>query len=191
MKRSLLTCLCLGVLIAGSWGCSSDDNSAENGSEAGVAADTEQDLAPAKVGDAPKQASTSKKSSTRSASLPKLNINTATSEKLGTIPDVGKRMIHEFEEYRPYVSIRQFRQEMGKYVDAEKIAAYEEYIFVPVDPNESDAETLGQLPGVTAALAKTLAEKRPFSTRAAFLMELSKHVSDPEARAAAAYLKRR
>jgi len=47
----------------------------------------------------------------------KLNINTATGEAFRTIPDVGDRMVHEFEEYRPYVSVQQFRKEIGKYVD--------------------------------------------------------------------------
>ena len=48
----------------------------------------------------------------------KLNINTASqADFLGTIPGSGNRMVHEFEEYRPYKSILQFRKEIGKYVD--------------------------------------------------------------------------
>ena len=47
-------------------------------------------------------------------------------------------------EYRPYVSIRHFRREIGKYVSDEQVAAYEQYVYVPVDPNSADAETLMQ-----------------------------------------------
>ena len=59
-------------------------------------------------------------------------------------------MVHEFMEYRPYVSISQFRKEMAKYVDAEKIAGYEQHLYVPIDPSASDAATLLQLPGLDA-----------------------------------------
>ena len=72
----------------------------------------------------------------------RLNLNTSTREEFGEIPGVGNRMVREFMEYCPYVSIRQFRREIGKYVSDEQVAAYEQYVFVPIDPNEADAETL-------------------------------------------------
>lgn len=37
-------------------------------------------------------------------------------------------MVRKFEEYRPYVSIQQFRREIGKYVDEAMVAAYEQYV---------------------------------------------------------------
>jgi hypothetical protein len=39
-------------------------------------------------------------------------------------------MVHEFEEYRPYTSIEQFRAEIGKYVDEKEVARLERYIYV-------------------------------------------------------------
>src|SRR5687767_12078216 len=60
--------------------------------------------------------------STSSAAKAKLNINKATGEEFtAAIPDLGKRMLHEFDEYRPYKSIQQFRKEIGKYVDQAKV----------------------------------------------------------------------
>src|SRR5689334_22329362 len=77
----------------------------------------------------------------------KLNLNSETEAELTTtIPNFSSRMVREFFEYRPYVSIQQFRREIGKYVDASQVAEYEKYVYVPVDPNASDAETLKQLP---------------------------------------------
>jgi hypothetical protein len=38
------------------------------------------------------------------------------------------RMAHEFEEYRPYTSLEQFRREIGKYVDAAEVARLESYV---------------------------------------------------------------
>jgi len=59
----------------------------------------------------------------------------------------GNRMVREFLEYRPYISIQQFRREIGKYVEEAQVAEYEQYVYVPVNVNESDAATLQQLPG--------------------------------------------
>lgn len=80
-----------------------------------------------------------------------LNLNTASSEEFLTIPDMGNRMVREFEEYRPYISIEQFRREIGKYVDDAQVAAYEAYVYVPVNINESDAAFLAELANYLSA----------------------------------------
>ena len=103
----------------------------------------------------------------------RVNLNTATRDEFGEIPGVGRRMVREFMEYRPYVSIRQFRREIGKYVSDEQVAAYEQYVFVPIDPNGADAETLQQLPGVDGEVAAALIEARPYGDAAAFLDKLA------------------
>ena len=58
-----------------------------------------------------------------------IDLNTATEQEILLIPGVGPRMRREFEEYRPYTSMEQFRREMGKYVDdaeVERLARYVE-----------------------------------------------------------------
>lgn len=59
-----------------------------------------------------------------------MDLNSASSEDLHTIPGVGDRMVHEFEEYRPYVNMAQFRREMGKYVDDTEVARLERYFVI-------------------------------------------------------------
>ena len=59
-----------------------------------------------------------------------LDLNTATGEEILLIPGVGPRMRHEFEEYRPYTSIAQFRREIGKYVDDDEVARLERYVTI-------------------------------------------------------------
>ena len=99
---------------------------------------------------------------TSSAPKAKLNINNASqADLMRTIPGLGSRMLHEFEEYRPYKSIQQFRREIGKYVDQNQLAEYEKYIFVPIDENQSDAATLQQIPGLDAGEAQELIAGRP------------------------------
>jgi DNA uptake protein ComE-like DNA-binding protein len=118
----------------------------------------------------------------------KLNLNTATPEQFREIPGVGPMMVREFLEYRPYLSIRQFRREIGKYVSQEQVAAYEQYVFVPVDPNRADTETLQQLPGVDASIAEKLIAGRPYESAEAFLTKLGEYLSADQVTAAAAYL---
>ena len=57
-----------------------------------------------------------------------INLNTAFESDILLIPGVGKRMAHEFEEYRPYSSMEQFRREIGKYVDDDEVARLEQYV---------------------------------------------------------------
>lgn len=57
-----------------------------------------------------------------------LNLNSASSGDLTTIPGMSSKMVHEFEEYRPYKNIEQFRSEIGKYVDATEVARLERYV---------------------------------------------------------------
>ena len=57
-----------------------------------------------------------------------LSLNDASTEEILLIPGVGDRMAHEFEEYRPYVDMDQFRREIGKYVDEEEVARLERYV---------------------------------------------------------------
>ncbi|MFN2399145.1 MAG: hypothetical protein ABR543_10980 [Gemmatimonadaceae bacterium] len=57
-----------------------------------------------------------------------VNLNTASDEDILSIPGVGKRMLHEFKEYRPYKTIEQFRREIGKYVNDRELARLERYV---------------------------------------------------------------
>ena len=61
----------------------------------------------------------------------RLDLNAASEAEILLIPGVGDRMAHEFEEYRPYVGIEQFRREIGKYVDEAEVARLEQYVRIP------------------------------------------------------------
>lgn len=119
----------------------------------------------------------------------KLNLNTVTGDQLtATIPGFPNRMIREFLEYRPYVSIQQFRREIGKYVGDAQVAEYEKYIYVPISYNDSDSETLQQIPGLNSSEAEALIAARPFASTDDFLNKLSDYVSADELTVAKSYL---
>jgi DNA uptake protein ComE-like DNA-binding protein len=59
-----------------------------------------------------------------------IDLNTASGAEILLIPGVGPRMQHEFEEYRPYRGIEQFRREIGKYVDSAEVARLERYVAI-------------------------------------------------------------
>jgi DNA uptake protein ComE-like DNA-binding protein len=59
-----------------------------------------------------------------------IDLNTASGAEILLIPGVGPRMQHEFEEYRPYRGIEQFRREIGKYVDSTEVARLERYVTI-------------------------------------------------------------
>ena len=60
-----------------------------------------------------------------------INLNTASPAEMKLIPGVGDKMAHEFQEYRPWKSVDQFRREIGKYVDKAEVARLEQYVSIP------------------------------------------------------------
>ena len=128
-------------------------------------------------------------SSTTEFTGTRLNLNTVTGDELlATIPGFGSRMVREFQEYRPYISIQQFRKEIGKYVDDGQVAEYEKYVYVPIAINDSDSATLQQIAGLDAAEVETLIAGRPYASSDAFLTKLSGLVSATELETAKTYL---
>jgi protocatechuate 3,4-dioxygenase beta subunit len=116
------------------------------------------------------------------------NLNTATSDQLLTIPNMNARMVREYMEYRPYISIAQFRKEIGKYVGAGQVAEWEKYVYVPIQVDASDAATLKQIPGVDDKAASALIAARPLSSNGAFLAKLATYLSADQVALAENYL---
>lgn len=109
-----------------------------------------------------------------------VNLNSATREELLLIPGLGNRMVHEFEEYRPYRSFAQFQKEIGKYVDAREVARLEQYGFIPINLNTaSDADILS-IPGMGQKMLHEFKEYRPYKTMEQFRKEIGKYVNAKE-----------
>ena len=109
-----------------------------------------------------------------------LNLNTTNEKDFKMIPGVGDRMAHEFEEYRPYKSIQQFKREIGKYVDEIEVSRYLSYVFVPVELNTSSENNIKDLPGVGNKMAHEFVEYRPYMNLNQFRREIGKYVDDKE-----------
>ncbi len=107
-----------------------------------------------------------------------INLNTASEEEILLVPGVGARMAHEFEEYRPYRSLSQFRREIGKYVSDEEVARFEQYVFVPVNLNTASEEDILSIPGVGRRLLHEFLEYRPYARIEQFRREIGKSVSE-------------
>ncbi len=109
-----------------------------------------------------------------------INLNTASEEEILLVPGVGKKMAHEFEEYRPYTAIAQWHREMGKYVDDTEVARMEKYVFVPIDLNTATEDEILAIPGVGKRMAHEFEEYRPYSSMEQFRREIGKYVDDGE-----------
>ena len=109
-----------------------------------------------------------------------LDLNTASEAEILLIPGVGGRMAHEFEEYRPYRAMAQFRREIGKYVDGDEVARLEKYVFMPLPLNTASREHILTIPGVGARMAHEFEEYRPYKAIAQFRREIGKYVDDDE-----------
>jgi DNA uptake protein ComE-like DNA-binding protein len=109
-----------------------------------------------------------------------INLNSASREEILLIPGVGNRMLHEFEEYRPYAALAVFHREIDKYVDDAELARLEQYVFVPIDLNTaSDADIL-TIPGLGNRMLREFKEYRPYDGIERFRREIGKYVSKEE-----------
>jgi DNA uptake protein ComE-like DNA-binding protein len=110
-----------------------------------------------------------------------INLNTATAAEILLVPGAGKRMAHEFEEYRPWRNYAHFDKEIGKYVNAEQVAQLAQYTFIPVRLNTaSDADILS-IPGAGPRMVREFKEYRPWKTKEQFIKEIGKYVGAKEA----------
>ena len=109
-----------------------------------------------------------------------INLNTASEEALYMVPGINRRMVHEFDEYRPYTSMEQFRQEMGKYVDDAEVARYEQYVFSPLDLNSATREDFAGIPGTSDRMVREFLEYQPYESMEEFRREIGKYVDDDE-----------
>ena len=69
-----------------------------------------------------------------------------------------------------------------------QVAEYEKYVFVPININEADSETLQQIAGLDATETETLISARPFATTEDFISSLSQYISADELELARSYL---
>ena len=109
-----------------------------------------------------------------------INLNTATAAEIMLIPGAGKRMAHEFEEYRPWRSYAQFEKEIGKYVDAKEVARLAQYTFIPLNLNTATEADFMRIPGAGKRMAHEFQEYRPWKTQAQFEKEIGKYVDAKE-----------
>ncbi len=109
-----------------------------------------------------------------------INLNTAKDDEILMIPGMGKRMLHEFLEYRPYRTMAQFRKEIGKYVDDKEVARLEQYVFVPIHLNTASDEDILTIPGLGGRMLREFKEYRPYKNIEQFRKEIGKYVDKKE-----------
>ncbi len=117
-----------------------------------------------------------------------IDLNDATSEEIGLIPGVGRRMTHEFEEYRPYTALAQFHREIGKYVDDDEVTRLAQYVYARIDLNTASGEDILNIPGVGRRMRHEFEEYRPYEAMSQFRREIGKYVDDDEVERLARYV---
>ena len=117
-----------------------------------------------------------------------VNLNTATAEEIMLIPGAGKRMAHEFEEYRPWRNWAQFQKEIGKYVNQQEVARLAQYAFIPINLNTATEADILSIPGAGQRMVREFQEYRPWKSMAQFDKEIGKYVDQKEVRRLARYV---
>ena len=109
-----------------------------------------------------------------------INLNDVTEAEILLIPGMDGRMAHEFEEYRPYAGMDEFREEIGKYVDDEEVERLARYVYVPIDLNTATRQEIMAVPGMDERMAHEFEEYRPYTSMDQFREEIGKYVDENE-----------
>jgi DNA uptake protein ComE-like DNA-binding protein len=109
-----------------------------------------------------------------------VNLNTGTAEEILLIPRAGKRMVREFGEYRPWITMGQFDKEIGKYVDAAEVGRLKSYVFIALDLNTATDDEFKTIPNLGGNMVREFKEYRPWKTQAQFEREIGKYVDAKE-----------
>jgi DNA uptake protein ComE-like DNA-binding protein len=109
-----------------------------------------------------------------------IDLNDTSREEILLVPGVGERMAHEFEEYRPYAHLDEFRREIGKYVDDDEVARLAQFVFVPIDLNTASDEDILSIPGLGDRMLREFKEYRPYTSIEQFRREIGKYVDEGE-----------
>ncbi len=109
-----------------------------------------------------------------------INLNSASDDEVKLVPGIDRKMAHEFDEYKPYSTLEQFRREMGKYVDAAEVARFEQYVFIPMDLNSASSDAFGTIPGMSPKMVHEFEEYRPYTSIEQFRREMGKYVDENE-----------
>jgi DNA uptake protein ComE-like DNA-binding protein len=109
-----------------------------------------------------------------------INLNSASEDEVKLVPGIDRKMVHEFNEYKPYSTLEQFRREIGKYVDDAEVARFEQYVFVPMDLNSASADAFSTIPGMSGRMVHEFEEYRPYTSIEQFRREMGKYVDENE-----------
>jgi DNA uptake protein ComE-like DNA-binding protein len=117
-----------------------------------------------------------------------MDLNSASREELQLMPGMTNRWMREFNEYRPYEDLAEFRREMSKYTDSEGVAELEQYVFVPMDLNSASDEDFMTIPGMTSRWLREFNEYAPYEDMAEFHREMGKYADEDEVGRLARYV---
>ena len=109
-----------------------------------------------------------------------IDLNGASEAEIKVIPGMTSHMAHEFDEYRPYTSLDQFRREIGKYVDEDEVARLERHVFIPMHLNTASEADFKTIPGMTDHMVHEFEEYRPYASMEQFRREIGKYVDEAE-----------
>ena len=106
-----------------------------------------------------------------------INLNTATPRGDPAGAGAGKRMVREFDEYRPWKTYAQFDKEIGKYVGADADRTARAVHVHPGQAQYRDRRDILTIPGAGKRMVREFKEYRPWKTKEQFVKEIGKYVA--------------
>lgn len=117
-----------------------------------------------------------------------VNLDTGTRSEILMIPGAGRRMAHEFDEYRPWKSWAHFDKEISKYVGQAETDRLKRYVFIPIDLNTATDADILTIPGADSTTVRGLRRGRPWKTKEQFEKTMGARLTPREVARLSRYL---
>ena len=109
-----------------------------------------------------------------------LDPNTATEAALAALPHFNATLAKELIAQRPFLSMTQLNQQLGKTLNKEQLTEVFGKLFLHLNLNTASREELLLIPGLGPKMAHEFEEYRPYRSFAQFRKEIGKYVKEPE-----------
>jgi DNA uptake protein ComE-like DNA-binding protein len=109
-----------------------------------------------------------------------VNVNAAPDEELQLVPGMTAATMAAIRQGRPFTTLVQFRNAVGRAIGEPAVAALDPFVFVPINLNTASDADIMSIPRMGQRMLREFKEYRPYKALAQFRREIGKYVDARE-----------
>src|SRR6185369_215441 len=110
------------------------------------------------------------------ATITRLNPNTARADELAAVAGVTSTLTAAIQAQRPFKTMVEFDKLVRQSLPVDQTKALYEQLFIPIDLNTASKDEIALIPGMSQRMIGEFMEYRPYTTIDTFNREIGKYV---------------